>query len=243
MSTTSQAMIILSVILSILFLSLAIYAVIVFTSVARYAKYWQAGNQKPVADTSIVLVALGDSTAQGIGATSPTKGFVGQVASRLAKEKGQSVQVYNYSKTGAEAGEVLAEQLTQPDIIKQADLVLVAVGPNDLNHDVALEEYLNNYQAILDKLPKDRVVIASIPPLMRSKIRGNTVDDWNRDLKQLAHKNKVRVAPVYEAIKPHAYDPRIYSVDLFHPSNHGYSLWAGAFYEQVQKLEFPGVIQ
>ena len=243
MSTTSQAMLILSVILSVLLLGLVVYAAVVFTSVARYAKYWQASNQEPVADKVLVVVALGDSTVQGIGATSPRKGFVGQVASRLAKETGRPVQVYNYSKTGAEAGEVLAEQLGKPDVIKRADLVLVAVGPNDLNHDVWLGDYLKNYQNILNKLPKDKVVIASIPPMARSKIGGNTVEEWNRGLSKLAAKNKVRVAPVYEAIKPHAYDPRIYSVDLFHPSNHGYSLWAKAFYGQVEALEFPGVIQ
>lgn len=233
----------LSIILSALFLGLVVCGLLVFTSVRRFANYWETGNQKPVSDSAIVMVVLGDSTVQGIGATSPTKGFVGQVAQRLARESGRPVQIYNFSKTGAEASQVLAEQVNQPAIIKQADLVLVAVGPNDLNHDVPLQEYLKNYQAILDKLPKDKVVIASIPPLMRSMIKDSTVEEWNRDLRQLATKNKVRVAPVYEAIKPHAYDPRIYSIDLFHPSNHGYSLWAGAFYEQVQALEFPEVIQ
>lgn len=243
MSIVSKGMIAVSVIFSILLLAWAVYAVVVFSSVGRFAEYWSDGNRQPISDNNIVLVALGDSTVQGIGATSPTKGFVGQVAGRLALETNRPVQVYNFSKSGAVASDVAANQLAQKAIIDRADLVLVAVGPNDLSNGVPREEYLKSYQSVLDKLPKDRVVIASIPPLVRSNVRPGMVQDWNQGLEKLALDNKVQVAPVYEVIKRHQYDPRIYSVDLFHPSNHGYGFWADAFYQPVQTLEFPGVIQ
>ncbi len=222
------------IIVALIVIALVAYAVFVYTSVNRFAGQWSAQNGQAVSQDSHILVALGDSTVQGIGATSIGKGFVGQLAKKLSGDR--PVQIYNYSKTGAVAKDVLANQLGNIDKLKTAGVIVIAVGPNDMTRGVAKDEYLKTYQAILDKLPKPKVVIASIPPLERSSVSTETVQEWNRDLEKLAAKNKVRVAPVYQAIKPRSRDPRIYSIDLFHPSNTGYGLWAGAFYGPAHEI-------
>lgn len=226
---------ILLIILGGVVAALAAYGLFVLTSVERFAKQWDAQNQQAVDASSVVLVALGDSTVQGIGATSTYKGFVGQLTKKVSADQDQPVQVYNFSKSGAVAKYVLEQQLAN-DKLSQADVILIAVGSNDITRSVNKEEYLQNYQKVLNALPRDKVVIATIPPLVRSQINDDRVNEWNDGLRQLAAKNKVKVADVYRAIKPREYDPRIYSIDLFHPSNIGYGLWAEAFYPPVTEI-------
>ncbi|MEO5743679.1 MAG: hypothetical protein ABIQ53_03685, partial [Terracoccus sp.] len=48
--------------------------------VARYGRYWA---QPRGGNAGILYVALGDSTAQGIGASRPERGYVGLIAERL----------------------------------------------------------------------------------------------------------------------------------------------------------------
>lgn len=220
----------LGVVVGVLVIALLVYGLFLFTSVKRFARYWDNQNTQPINDSSLVIVALGDSTVQAVGATSPHKGFVGQVAGRLGDDTGKSAQIYNFSRSGATAEEVATTQLQHASTFDQADVILVAVGPNDLTRGVSKETYFQHYNKILDKLPSEKVVIATIPPLVRSKVNEATIQEWNKDLAQLAAERKVRVANVYGAIEPRKYDPRIYSADLFHPSNTGYGLWADAFY-------------
>lgn len=226
----------LGVVFGVVLLGLIGYGLLVYSSLSRFAHYWQTQNQQAVAADSLTLVAFGDSTVQGIGATSPGRGFVGQLAGQLQTAE-RPAQIYNYSKSGAVASDV-SGQITQASMLSDADIVVVAVGPNDLTRGVAMSDYLASYEQILQQLPKGKVVIASIPPLVRSTVSDQTVQDWNQALAGLAAKYDVPVAPVYEAIKPQQYNPLIYSVDLFHPSNIGYGLWAKAFYQVSQRLSF-----
>lgn len=221
------------ILLAVLIVVLVVYGIFVLTSVNRFASFWAAQNEKPQ-NGNITIVALGDSTVQGVGATSPYKGFVGQLARKVGQ--GKPVQVYNYSKSGATARDVVQNQLSYKEQFTQADVIVVAVGPNDATRGVSNDDYLQNYRKILDALPAKKVVIATIPPLERSSVSDATVQEWNAALTELAAEKKVRVAEVYQAIKPRSRDPRIYSIDLFHPSNIGYGLWAGAFYQPVSEV-------
>lgn len=115
----------------LLVLSLAIVAVRavgVQQSVERARAYWA----EPVGDPGGVLyVALGDSAAQGVGATSPDRGYVGLLAERLRQSTGRAVQVVNLSVSGARVADVVEEQLPQLDGLAP-DVVTVAIGGNDV---------------------------------------------------------------------------------------------------------------
>ena len=215
-------------VIGVVLLCLVACGLFLYTSVGRFAGQWEQQNKQAVDADSATMVVFGDSTAQGVGASSIGRSFVRQVATSL-DQNGQPVQVYNYSKSGAVAAD-LAGQVARADKLADADVILVAVGPNDLNRGVEQASYLKEYQQFLDKLPKAKVVLATIPPLVRGSVSDATVAEWNTKLLAMAAKNKVRTAPVYDAIHPRRYDPLIYSVDLLHPSNIGYGLWAGAFY-------------
>lgn len=97
-------------------------------SVEQYRSYWSVPQGQP---GGTLYVALGDSTAQGIGASGPERGYVGLVAQRLAVATGRPVQVLNLSRSGARVHDVVTEQLPRLAGLSP-DLVTVAVGANDL---------------------------------------------------------------------------------------------------------------
>ena len=192
----------------------------------------------PVDSSALKIVVLGDSTAQGIGASSALKGFVGVVSDRIQKDFSKSVQIYNYSVSGAVVSDVLNKQLPIASTLKDADIVIIAVGPNDIIRLENLDESLAGYAKILDSLAisPEKTVIANTPPLDRRSISSTTIDQWNSDLEMLAKRKGVRVADIYKVIAPRKEDYRIYSGDFFHPSNTGYTLWADAFMIEVTKV-------
>lgn len=80
-------------------------------------------------------MALGDSTAQGIGASTPERGYVGLIAQCLHSATRRPVQVVSLSRSGARVHDVVVDQLPRlaglaPDLVT----VTVAVGANDLKH-------------------------------------------------------------------------------------------------------------
>ncbi len=74
-----------------------------YTQVGRYRDFWLHQNKTAVVKDHLVYVALGDSTAQGIGATQPQKGYVGLVARGIESKYHQKVTTINLSKSGAKS--------------------------------------------------------------------------------------------------------------------------------------------
>jgi len=220
-------------------LVLAFRALYVLVSINYFARSWERGNAQPVQNNSIVMVALGDSTVQGIGAIRPSDGFVGQLRGRTAKQLGRPVQVYNFSKTGGESGDVVKDQLPRLKALSRVDVVVVAVGPNDITHKKTLSSFLANYEQILKQVPASKTVISNMPPMGPRDADGKTSRDWGIALSTLAAKYNVKTAPVYENVNKRANDPRTYAGDFYHPSRAGYVLWANAFEPEVLKVVAP----
>ncbi|MBW3639915.1 MAG: hypothetical protein KY451_08715, partial [Actinobacteria bacterium] len=78
--------------------------------VDAYASAWKQPRGEP---GGLVYVALGDSAAQGIGASSLQRGYISLVADRLAGSTGRPVQVINLSSSGARIRDVIEEQLPE----------------------------------------------------------------------------------------------------------------------------------
>lgn len=207
-------------------------------SVKQFASFWERRNELPVDSSALNMVVLGDSTAQGIGASSALKGFVGVVSDRIQTDFSKSVRLYNFSVSGAVVSDVLHKQLPLASTLNDADIVIIAVGPNDIIRLKNLDESLAEYAKILDSLAisPEKIVIANTPPLDRRSISSTTIDQWNANIEKLAKQSGVRVADIHTVILPRKDDHRIYSGDFFHPSNAGYELWADAFMIEVSKV-------
>jgi hypothetical protein len=146
--------------------------------VARYRLYWSVPRGE---SGGIVYVALGDSTGQGIGASSPERGYVGLIAQRLRVATHRPVQVINLSVTGARVRDVVAGQL--PKLAgMSADVVTVAVGANDVReYDAA------RFRTDVDALCRGSCTVARAVTRSRPRATSPTWPDpggyrWRRSI-------------------------------------------------------------
>lgn len=214
--------------LSLLFLAL---------SVSRYADYWEQQVARPAPKNALVYVALGDSAAQGVGASSPAKGYVGQFAKRLEAKYGRPVQIINLSKSGARIQDVIQDQL--PKLADyHPDVITVDIGGNDIA-DFEATKFKRQFTDLIGKLPKN-TIIADIPyfggrtqlPLFGSGGAEKSVLVANQIINDAAKGTQVVVVPLHKATQQRV-GRRVwnYAPDYFHPNNYGYRVWTDAFWQ------------
>lgn len=98
--------------------------------VEQYAAAWDAHNDAARDARGPLWVVLGDSAAQGVGASSHLAGWVGGVLSRLRERDGEPWRVVNLSRSGARTREVVDRQLPAAGALP-FDLLTAVVGGND----------------------------------------------------------------------------------------------------------------
>jgi lysophospholipase L1-like esterase len=187
--------------------------------VEPYAEAWRRSNETALAETGPLWVVLGDSTAQGIGASSYDRGWVGQLRDLITTDERQW-RLLNLSLSGGRVRDVLDGQL--PELRRlgvEPDLATVAVGANDIRRSrrSQLEPAL---AALLGELPRGAVV-GTIPG------RPSTVHPFNTMIRQRAAVLGLRVAETADAITP-PWRGKLAS-DFFHPNDVGYAAWAASF--------------
>ena len=207
---------------------------VIDTHVADYAKHWSVRPEN-YAEGVLHYVALGDSAAQGVGASSVEASYVALVAARLAEDTGREVVVTNLSVSGAVSGDVVEHQLPQFTALPfTPDIVTMDIGANDVvfpGNDV--ETFTNSMRRILTALPVGSFV-ADVPWFM---IPG--LDAQSRQMaasavalaEEFGH-NSVAIHEASRDIGRLAYF-RYTSRDLFHPNDKGYASWAEAFWEAI----------
>jgi len=196
--------------------------------VGRYRTYWSLSRGEP---GGIVYVALGDSTAQGIGATRPQQGYVGLTAERLAVATGRPVRVINLSVSGARVRDVVADQL--PKLAGLApDVVTVAVGANDIR-DYEVSRFRADVEALIAGLPANAVV-GDVPWFMHGGI-GRRSDRAAEYVTRAAEGRDLPVAGLHDATQRRGWTSMLtdFAVDWFHPRDRGYRVWADAFWKAM----------
>jgi len=197
--------------------------------VAVARRYW-AQPQGP--SGGLLYVALGDSAAQGVGASRPDRGYVGLLAERLACTTGRPVQVVNLSRSGATVDDLLREQLPLPQDLRP-DLVTVAVGGNDMFR--ADPDAFDACAARLITALPPQTVIADVPYFMHGH--------WERDalraagsLTRLASARGLAIVPLHEALRREGWAAMAseFAADWFHPNDRGYRVWADAFWVAIR---------
>ena len=172
---------------------------------------------------------MGDSAAQGLGASKPDKGYVGLIAARMAEISNEEIRVINLSVSGAKIQDVTSKQLPQlKEFPVENTLITLEIGANEMR---AFDE--QNFRADMDNLlsqmPK-QTVVAEVPYFGGGRFRKYEphVPVANAIIHELAAKYDFRVAPLYEVTKSRD-NLLVYASDLFHPSNKGYRNWYEAF--------------
>ncbi len=229
-------------ILAVLVVVEVVALLVMKSSVARYASYWKTRAAEPKQVGEFIYVALGDSTAQGIGATSPARGYVGLIATRIEQETGKKVKVINFSATGAKLSDVLDRQLPAMKLLPEyqagtIDLVTVEIGANNLTtYDEA--SFRSDYSRILTQLPADKSVVSDMPYFNGIvNVHGNDVAASRiiSDLTAQNDKYDIPVARLYDELHDR-HSLRIYAADYFHPSNYGYGIWFDAFWPEIRPI-------
>ena len=202
--------------------------------VADYADHWSIRpNNFP--DGVLHYVALGDSAAQGVGASRVESSYVALVAARLAEATGREVAVTNMSVSGAVSGDVVTHQLPQLAALPfTPDVVTMDIGANDVvfpGNDV--ETFSRSMRAILPALPAGSFV-ADVPWFMIPGMDSQSREMAASAVELVAEFGHHPVA-IHEASRAVgrlgylAYTSR----DLFHPNDKGYASWAETFWEGI----------
>ncbi len=200
-------------------------------SVDAYARAWE---QPRGGAGGLVYVALGDSAAQGIGASSLPRGYVSLVADRLARSTGRPVQVINLSSSGARIRDVVEEQLPALTGLRP-DLITLDVGGNDLRrYDAAT--YRSDVSALVAGLPKG-TVLADIPYFMHGRAQRDA-DEAAAFITERATQGGLVVAPLQEAMRARGWQGMFtdYAADWFHPNDRGHRVWADSFWQVIAPL-------
>lgn len=195
------------------------------------------------------LVAIGDSLTQGVGDATGDGGYVG-ILDKTINKNSQLVEFENYGKRGNRSDQLL-KRLDKPEIaksIKQADIVTITIGANDIMkivkenitnlsyHDFAKErgDYQKRLTSILDKI-NDLNTDASIYLLgfynpfdkyfPEIKELNEIVNDWNTIGESVSKEyENVTFIPTIDLFDDSDVD--LFSEDNFHPNTRGYKLIA-----------------
>ena len=186
-----------------------------------FAAEWSQDNRVAAAAEGPLWVALGDSTAQGIGASERSHGYVLEVLSRLRAQRNPEWQVVNLSRTGARVADVLGDQLTAMAQIRPAALVTCAIGANDLLPGRG-RNLVASVQQLAEALPPG-ALLATLPQGL-SKARAEEV---NQTIRAVAAARGLIVVDLWARTGPPWKDK--YAGDMFHPNDRGYDDWVSAF--------------
>lgn len=181
-------------------------------------------------------LALGDSTAQGIGASTPGRSYVGQLIERIEAGSTGPVRAWNLAVSGATSSLCARDQLRRAEkpLRKHPDLVTLAIGANDVAewNPVAFHSNLNR---ILDVLPP-HTIVGELPCFFLPPREGH-VRDANRIIRTIADDRGLVVAPLHRATKERGLHGVLteFAADAFHPNDRGYQVWADAFWPLVNE--------
>lgn len=189
-----------------------------------HSAWWRDHAKRP---GEVLYVAMGDSAAQGIGASRPDRSYVGLLARDIRKITGRSVRVVNLSVSGATVELAVRDQL--PKFAKfRPDIVTVAIGANDIAHWDP-EVFERGIREIFAALPK-HALVANLP-FFYFWHNERKVAVANRILRAVADEFGLTVVPLHTVTRLRGVR-RIFThfaPDFFHPNDHGYRVWAEAF--------------
>ncbi len=201
----------------------------VMADIKPFTRYWSEQNQNALASDGPLLVAIGDSTAIGIGASAPANSYIGLLAQALTERDQQRWQVINLAQSGARARDGLdrqlpiLERLTDSQSVDERDRVALSVcciGSNDIVWSAGTRTIRDQLKALIGRLPTNSLVGTVAGGSARARL-------VNRAVRQAAAEaGHGLIEPWGEPGPPTSL--RLAS-DRFHPNDLGYRLMTRPF--------------
>jgi lysophospholipase L1-like esterase len=195
-----------------------------------HSQYWRDEAEQ---GGEIVYVAIGDSAAQGIGASRPSHSYVGFIARHLRQQTSRSVRVVNLGISGATIHDAIEKEL--PRLARTTpDVLTVSIGANDIaNFDA--DRFAADVETLLDALPA-HAVVADLPSFYFLPGEKKVLVA-NRILNDAARRRGLTVVPLHRLTRRQGLwgVSTQFAGDLFHPNDRGYRIWASAFESAVDE--------
>lgn len=206
----------------------------VSAQIKPYTSWWSEQNQAAVVADGPLLAVIGDSTAIGIGASSPELGYVGLVRDALAKREGMPWRVVNLAQSGARAADGVERQLPILAGLDQdrggPDVTICLIGTNDVVWSSDTTVLRERLRTLIAGLPANSLVGLVAGGSPRARVA-------NRAIKNAATDSGLSVVDPWR--EPGPPPPKRLAEDRFHPSDLGYRLMARPFARQLNAPEPP----
>lgn len=200
---------------------------IVTAQIKPYTKWWDEQNQMAASATGPLLAVVGDSTAIGIGASAPDRGYVGLVQSRLEEHHGQAWRVINLGLSGARVQDALDRQLPVLEPLSP-DVVICCIGTNDVVWGRETDRLRARLVDLAAGLPPGSIMATLAGMSARAQMANRTIK------REAAERDLVAMNPWNE---PGPGPAQRVAADRFHPNDLSYELMAQAF---GRELGLPG---
>ncbi|WP_409253820.1 SGNH/GDSL hydrolase family protein [Bacillus sp. SCS-153A] len=205
------------------------------------------------------IVSIGDSLTQGVGDETKNGGYVG-ILNHTFEDNQVKVSLDNYGKRGNRTDQLL-KRLDDKEIagsIKEADLVLITIGANDImkivksnfidlkveTFDKEKQAYTDRLRAIFDKInemnPDTKVYLIGFYNPFKGyfgdiKELDVIMNSWNKAGESITEEyENVNYIPTADLFESSTLD--LLAEDYFHPNTSGYKLIAERVLEYVEEI-------
>jgi lysophospholipase L1-like esterase len=190
------------------------------------------------------VAVLGDSSVTAPGVSGPDEIWVSLVCDRLTDR--YHVVMRSFAVSGSRASDLLRDQL-DPALAFDPNLILVAVGANDVIKGLSHRSFEQNLDELIEGLSEtDAVIVMSgvgdlgtiprlLPPLRNMMTRRSAAFD--RIHRDVAARHGAHVVD-QRSDEPQLWyrDPGLWSADLFHVSAAGHQRWANVVWRAIEPL-------
>lgn len=191
----------------------------------------------PASSRPYTIVALGDSSTQGIGASRVEEGYVARLASAIGTALDREVALLNLSVSGGTSETVVLAELPQLrglDLEARGvtpDLFVLNIGGNDVMlADLGIDAFTRHMSDICAVLPSGSLV-GNIPSfgVLRSESRAAEMSQALDDVASAAGHHVVDLRALSQEFSVAKYTFGYHAADFFHPNSAAYADWAQRF--------------
>ncbi|MGH9239856.1 MAG: GDSL-type esterase/lipase family protein [Vicinamibacterales bacterium] len=166
-------------------------------------------DDSPTAPSSVTVVAFGDSITAGVG-TSGNNDYVSVLSNRTG------VSIINAGRPGDTTASALA-RIDSAVLSRDADIVMVFLGGNDLLQGVPVQQRIANITAIVQQIRSDGAAVILIG------VGSGALDAFEGALPGIASQTSSTLVP---AVLDGIFGVPSLMADLIHPNNAGHAIIA-----------------
>jgi acyl-CoA thioesterase-1 len=168
-----------------------------------------ACSDNPAAPSAVTVVAFGDSLTAGVGTTGDND-YVSLLANRTG------VAIINAGRSGDTTASALA-RIDSAVLARDADIVIVLLGGNDLLQGVPVQQRISNITAIVQQIRADGAAVILVG------LGSGSLDPFGGTLPGIASQTSSILVP---AILDGIIGVSGLMADLIHPNNAGHAIMA-----------------